>query len=131
MDMYEQMVPPPHIDVMRDGLPNLRHGTKDMHPLEVHLKKLAKEEDDTEFQNTAALFGLGFAKELKLVRKIVDGTTLMFNGCDLGHDLVTGKIDDIDFDDIFTPIQPHVELSYNPHIELEKRVFGKELRLDI
>ncbi|OHT14773.1 hypothetical protein TRFO_03059 [Tritrichomonas foetus] len=129
--MYEQMVPPAPVDRIRDGLPNLRHGTVGMHPLEVHLKELANTENKTEYQTTSALFGIGFANELKTMQKIVDGNNLMFNGCDLGHDLVTGEIDDIDFGDIFQPTQQRVEIDYNPHIELEKRVFGDVLKVDI
>ncbi|KAK8891878.1 hypothetical protein M9Y10_029100 [Tritrichomonas musculus] len=131
MDVYEQFVPPPPIDTIRDGLPNLRHGTVEMHPLEVHLKKLANEEVDTDFENTANLFGIGFAKELKQIRKIVDNTLLMYNGCDLGHELVTGEIDDIDFKDMFEPNQIRYDIKYDHSVELEKRVFGQPLRLDI
>lgn len=131
MDVYEQMVPPPPIDTIRDGLPNLRHGTIEMHPLEVQLKKAANEEVNTDFQHTAALFGIGFAKEMKLSRKFVDNPNLMFNGCDLGHELATGTLDDIDFEDIFDANQIRYDLKYDPHTELEKRVFGKPLRLDI
>ncbi|KAH0787157.1 proteasome maturation protein [Histomonas meleagridis] len=120
--MYEEMIPPMPIDVMREGLPNLRHGKINEHPLEVHLKKIASNSEDQDFKSTAALFGIGFANHLKMERKIVTSTQAAYNGCNLGLELQTGDIDDIDFADVFEP-QQSATINYEPHEFQEIRFF--------
>ena len=125
------MVLPPPMEVLYDGAPNLRHGTVSMHPLEVHLRDLAKDEEKNEFEMTASLFGIGFAKEQKMRKKLIDRATLRINGCDLGHDLATGEIDTVEFEDMFEPTQKPVDLLADPVREYEEYAFGHQIRIDI
>ena len=126
--MYEQMMPPKPTDVMTVGLPKLRHGAIHTHPLEVQLKERMATQEEREYNTTAALFGLGFADHLKMERNIIKRTQVAFTGVrppsNLGLDIATGDIDDIDFADMFAPpgMVPGVEA--DPH-ELQERRFFK------
>ena len=55
-------------------------------------------------------------------RKIVTSTQAAYNGCDLGLELQTGDIDDIDFADVFEP-QQSVTINFEPHEFQEIRFF--------
>ena len=126
--MYEQMVPPEPHDVMHDGLRKMRHGTVNMHPLEVILKERSKTQEEREYNSTAALFGIGFANHLKRERQIIRATQVAFTGTtgpsNLGLEIATGDIDEVDFVDMFEPSGMVPGFEADPH-ELQERRFFK------
>ena len=125
--MYEQMIPPEPTDVMTQGLRKLRHGTVNMHPLEVLLKDRRATEEEREFNSTAALFGIGFANHLKKERSIIRRTHVAFTGTagpsQLGMEISTGDIDEVDFQDMFAPPGMVAGFEVDPHEIQERRFF--------
>lgn len=122
MDLYSQALPPAMHDYMRDGLPNLRHGAVGEHPLETRIRRLTAAKQNEEFKETAALFGLGFAKQLRNQRRLMERAGPPF-GRDLGVELQTGDIDDIDFEDMFDGNDTTVAAQLDPHEMQESRFF--------
>lgn len=100
-------LPPEPVDMMREGLPNLRHGTIHTHPLEQKLKEQVLNKNKNEYEMTAALFGFGFADHLKVEREIIQKSRVAYTGykfpTTLGLELHDGTIDDLDYEDMFAP----------------------------
>lgn len=121
------VLPPEPTDMIREGLPNLRHGKIHQHPLEVALKENALKKNKNEYEMTAALFGYGFADHLKVEREIIQKSRVAYTGTklptSLGLELHDGSIDDLDFEDMFAPNG----MSSNLHIDVvevnERRFF--------
>ena len=102
----ESIAPLEFPDFMREGMPNLRHGTVHKHPLEVQLESEVNAKESSDFNSTAALFGIGFAKLLRRERKIVGNSLHTYmphrKPTDLPLQLSNGDIDDIDFGDFLS-----------------------------
>jgi hypothetical protein len=123
--MYDEFVPPPPVDLLRDGLPNLRHGRVHQHPLEQKLRKTIGERLEVEYGQAASLFGLGFAEHLRTEREVIlrsqRTTPLAFEMPNLGLEISTGDIDEVDFTDLFDPV-PSLPLDYDPHMVREELI---------
>jgi hypothetical protein len=121
--MYDEFIPPPPPDVIRDGLPNLRHGRVHQHPLEEKLRKTIGDRLEAEYDQAASLFGLGFAQHLRTERQIImqsqQTTPSAFEMPNLGMELSTGDIDELDFCDLFDAV-PWLPVDYDPHAVREK-----------
>lgn len=127
--MYEQMLPPEPRDVIREGLPSLRHGTIHKHPLELHLRKEIESQEEREYNATAALFGIGFANHIKRERNIIKASQIAYTGTKapstISMEVSTGDIDDIDFADMFVPNGAIPGVEMDPHQIHECRYFKK------
>lgn len=125
--MYQQFVPRDPIDRIREGMPNLRHGTKHCHPLEIELKNNYENEIKMEYFSTAALFGSGFANHIQKERKVIASTEIAYQATrkpnKLGLEISTGDIDEIDFVDMFAPNGMRSDLEFDTHEIHEKRFF--------
>ena len=122
MDLYSQTLPPAPHNYLHDGLRNLRHGTMNEHPLETHIRQLTSSKNNEEFKETAALFGIGFAKQMKHQRKQMEMAIPSFES-ELGYELQTGEIDDLDFEDMFDGNNSVAEVQCDPHEIQEIRFF--------
>lgn len=125
--MYEQFIAPEPIDRIRNGLPNLRHGNINHHPLELALKEADQENNKDEYFALAALYGQGYAEMIKRERKMIAKTEIAHRGFSapnrLGLEIATGEIDDIDFGDMFVPEHQYLEEEIDPHDIQERRFF--------
>ena len=125
--MYQQMLPPEPADVMRDGPRQLRRGKINMHPLEVMLRESMATGEEREYNATAALFGIGFAEHLKQERSIIRRTQVAFHGTappsNLGIEVSTGDIDEIDYCDLFDPPGMVPGFEVDSHEIHERRFF--------
>jgi hypothetical protein len=123
--MYEQMIPPSPIDVMREGLPSLRHGTAHMHPLAPILRR--NDEEHRAYDEAAALFGLGFASHLKCERNVIKRSQVAYTGVkkplNLGMEISMQTLDDVDFCDMFAETGTDPGIVYDPHEIQERRFF--------
>ena len=121
------MCPPEPRDVIREGLPTLRHGTVHKHPLELRLRKEIESQEEREFNATAALFGIGFANHIKAERNIIKKSQIAYTGTkapsSISMQISTGDLDDIDFPDMFTPNGSVPGFSVDPHQIQERRFF--------
>jgi hypothetical protein len=126
--MYDAVLAPAPADLMRDGLPNLRHGRIHQHPLEHKLRRAVGERDGQDFDRAAAGFGLGFAEHLRherdLIRRSQDMAIGLVGPSNLCMEISTGDIDDIGFADMFEPPEMRQVLTCDPH-ELQQRRFFK------
>jgi hypothetical protein len=123
--MYDQMIPPAPPDVMREGLPSLRHGTAHKHPVEVLLRN--NNEERQEYNETAALFGLGFANHLKCERDIIKRSQVCYTSVkrptNLGMEISRQTLDDVDFGDLFAESGTAPGILCDPHEIQERRFF--------
>jgi len=125
--MYEQVCPPGPYDLIRQGIPNLRHGTIHQHPLEQLLRKAIGQREENEFNRVAAQFGIGFAEHLKHQRDIAKATEdrlgFSVDQPRLLTELATGQLNYLDFSDMF--ISPSVlrVAEGDPHDFLLQQVF--------
>jgi hypothetical protein len=126
--MNDAVLPPAPADLMRDGLPNLRHGRIHQHPLEQQLRRAVGDRDGQDFARAAAGFGLGFAEHLHhergLIRWSQDMAAGLVDPSNLCMEISTGDIDDIGFADMFAPPTMRQVLVCDPH-ELQERRFFK------
>jgi hypothetical protein len=117
--MYDELVPPLPRDLLREGLPNLRHGRVHQHPLEQKLRKTIGERLELEYSQAASVFGLGFAELLRTEREIIQRsqrtTPSAFEMPNLGMEVSTGDIDEVDFCDLFDPL-PSLPEDYDPYV---------------
>jgi hypothetical protein len=125
--MYDEVIVPEPRDLLRDGLPNLRHGRIHQHPLEQKLRKTIGERLEVEYAQASALFGLGFAEHLRAEREIIlrsqRSIPFAFEAPNLGIELSTGDIDEVDFCDLFDAV-PSLPDDFDPH--LAARPYGIE-----
>jgi len=125
--MYKQFVAPEPVDRIREGMPNLRHGTSHLHPLEIQIKNYYHDEAKNDGFSTSALFGKGFADHLKRERRIISSTEIAYlptkRPNKLGLEISTGDIDELDFCDMFAPNGMRHDLEFDSHQIQEKRFF--------
>lgn len=117
--MYDQFMPHEPVDRLREGLPNLRHGTINQHPLEILIQENAKIATKNEFATLSAMFGKGFADHIRLERKAIKHSQTAFRTherpSNLGMEISTGEIDDLDFCDMFAPNGQNADIEFDPH----------------
>ena len=88
--MFQQFLPPKPRDILREGLPNLRHGTKHIHPLELAQREIENDDVKYDYYGTAAIYGFGFADSLKKEREIMRKNQMAFK--------ITQRPSTLDFD---------------------------------
>jgi hypothetical protein len=112
---------------MERGLPNLRHGPVNRHPLDVHLEKTAAAGDSAIYREATLLYGLGFADHLKRQRDVIQQSMINYTGTklpdNLGLEVLTGEIDETDLPDMFEPNGSVAGLEFDPHDVQERRFF--------
>jgi hypothetical protein len=125
--MTEQVLPPPPVDVMRAGLPNLRHGRAYEHPLQHRLKRSIGERDENDYSRIALTFGLGLADHLMAEREIIkrpqNAMTGLLDPSNLSLEISTGDIDELTFADMFAPAATRRAVLIDPHEFQERRFF--------
>lgn len=124
--MYEQWIPEEPVDRLREGLPNLRHGSVNQHPLEIAIEERRKTQFKDKFDELALLYGEGFANHEKMLYKLIKSTQIGFRTYerpdDLAIEVFTGDIDDVDFNDMFAPNGMRADIEFDPHEIQEKRL---------
>ena len=103
--------------------PNLRHGTINIHPLELG----AQEEDDVkrkiDYYALASIFGKGYADIRKREYEIVKNAQCAYKATqrpeNIGLEILTGDIDDLDFPDMFAPNGQRDDIAFDVHEVLE------------
>lgn len=127
--MYEQFVPPAPHDLLREGIPNLRHGTVNVHPIELMYREQQNDDIKYDYFATAAIYGTGFADHLKKEREVIKRTEIAYKSTQrpntLGLEISTGEIDDLDFPDMFAPNGQRDDIDIDVHEVLESHFLPK------
>ena len=125
--MIEALTPPPIPDHFRNQNANELPGKTPMHPLQIYLKKLGETQAKRQYDMNALLYGHGFADKLEDDRKIMENVAVTYTSyskpSNLGMDLITGNIDELDFNDSFAPNGMSSSLEFDSHEIQEKRFF--------
>ena len=89
------------------GLPNLRHGSINIHPIELIADDEADEANKLDYNILAATFGTAYADIMKqqydIIKRSQSAYTNSKRPSNISLDILTGDIDDIDFPDMFAP----------------------------
>ena len=124
------LLPPSIPDILR-GDHSIEKESHNKHPLEKKLVQMIQNEPIIQFKQTAALFGIGFAKELDAQREIIVSSqtthTSFTRPSGLALQVFTGQIDDIDFQDTFAPDGMRSNYEVDCHEIQELRIFKKTI----
>lgn len=108
------------------NLPGSTHKKmSDMHPLEIHLRELKQSQDQTQYDTNKAIYGIGFADHLLAMQDVISSTEIVYttthHPSHIGTEIFTGKINQIDLPDKFTPNGFRSDVEYEPHTLNEQR----------
>jgi len=125
--MCDFLLPPQVSENFLDGSGRNQKLKSEIHPLELKLRELKKNQASHQFSSVSAAFGIGFARELEAEYEIIKATEITYTENKkpntLASDIFTGNIDRIDFCDKFTPNGYRSDVHYDIH-EINEKRFG-------